>query len=113
MIGPRVRRPLRVAAEPVGATVAGLIVGGIGDNEEAINSLRTVFARNTAAVLWLPEAADNFKETHRGNGTWILPEVRKIDENAFYVIEQARDISKVIRPVMTPLGGWRAVGKRK
>lgn len=44
---------------------------------------------------------------------WLLPEVKKIDENAFYVIEQARDVSKVIRPVSTPLGGWRARDNRK
>lgn len=44
---------------------------------------------------------------------WILSEVREIDVNAFYVIEQARAMSKVLRPVSTPLGGWRAVNKRK
>jgi uncharacterized protein YebE (UPF0316 family) len=44
---------------------------------------------------------------------WILAEVRNIDPTAFYVIEQARDISKVLRPTYAPLGGWRATGKRK
>ncbi len=44
---------------------------------------------------------------------WILTEVRTLDPTAFYVIEQARDISKVLRPTYTPLGGWRAVAKRK
>jgi uncharacterized protein YebE (UPF0316 family) len=44
---------------------------------------------------------------------WILSEVREIDPDAFYVIEQARDISKVLRPTYTPLGGWRAANKRK
>ncbi|MBI5063303.1 MAG: DUF2179 domain-containing protein [Desulfatitalea sp.] len=44
---------------------------------------------------------------------WILTEVREIDPNAFYVIEQARDISKVLRPTHAPLGGWRATAKRK
>lgn len=44
---------------------------------------------------------------------WILPEVRAIDSQAFYVIEQARDMSKILRPVSTPLGGWRAINKRK
>lgn len=44
---------------------------------------------------------------------WILPEIRKIDENVFYVVEQARDMSKLFKPVYTPLGGWRARGKRK
>ena len=38
---------------------------------------------------------------------WILPEVRKMDPQAFYVIEHARDMSKVIRPMYSPAGGWR------
>ena len=44
---------------------------------------------------------------------WLLPEVRKKDKNAFYVIEQARDMSKVLKPLYTPIGGWRAALKRK
>jgi uncharacterized protein YebE (UPF0316 family) len=44
---------------------------------------------------------------------WLLPAIKAIDENAFYVIEQARDISKMVRPVSTPIGGWRAQSKRK
>jgi len=43
----------------------------------------------------------------------LLPEVKERDPDAFYVIEQARDVSKVLRPTYAPLGGWRAVGKRK
>jgi len=49
----------------------------------------------------------------RRNLKWILPEVKKIDENVFFIIEQARDISKVLKPVYTPLGGWRDIFKRK
>jgi uncharacterized protein YebE (UPF0316 family) len=44
---------------------------------------------------------------------WLLPEVKKQDPDAFYVIEQARDVSKVLKPTYAPIGGWRAVGKRK
>jgi len=44
---------------------------------------------------------------------WILPEVRQIDPELFYVIEQAREIRKVLKPVYTPLGGWRTTDKRK
>ena len=44
---------------------------------------------------------------------WMLPEVQQIDPKLFYVIEQARDMSKVLKPVYTPVGGWRSVGKRK
>ena len=44
---------------------------------------------------------------------WILFEVQQIDPKLFYVIEQARDMSKVLKPVYSPLGGWRAIDKRK
>ncbi len=44
---------------------------------------------------------------------WILPQVRSIDPNLFYVIEQARDMSKVLQPIYSPIGGWRARKKGK
>ena len=44
---------------------------------------------------------------------WILPAVRCIDPKVFYVIEQARDMSKIYRPIFSPLGGWRAINNRK
>nr|WP_321396208.1 DUF5698 domain-containing protein [uncultured Desulfobacter sp.] len=44
---------------------------------------------------------------------WILPEVIEMDKDIFYVIEQARAVSKMLRPVHTPLGGWRSSSKRK
>ena len=44
---------------------------------------------------------------------WILPEVQRIDPKLFYVIEQARDMSKVLRPVYSSIGGWRSTDKRK
>lgn len=44
---------------------------------------------------------------------WILPEVRGLDKQLFYIVEQARDMSKVLKPVHTPLGGWRSAFKKK
>lgn len=44
---------------------------------------------------------------------WILPEVQQLDPKLFYVTEMARDMSKVLKPVHSPLGGWRTVSKRK
>lgn len=44
---------------------------------------------------------------------WIVPEVQRIDPELFYVIEKVRDISKVLRPASSSVGGWRSVGKRK
>ena len=44
---------------------------------------------------------------------WMIPKVEEIDSNAFYVIEQARDVNKVLRPVYSPRGGWRQRHNRK
>ena len=44
---------------------------------------------------------------------WLIPTVYEVDNNAFYVVEQARDVNKVLKPVMTPLGGWRQRHNRK
>ena len=43
----------------------------------------------------------------------LLPIVRCEDPDAFYITEQARDISKILRPVCAPVTGWRAADKRK
>ena len=43
----------------------------------------------------------------------LLQEVKQIDSDAFYVIEQAKSMNKILKPVNTPLGGWRATDKRK
>ena len=44
---------------------------------------------------------------------WILPEVKKMDEQVFYIVEQARDMSKILKPINTPMGGWRSPFKKK
>jgi uncharacterized protein YebE (UPF0316 family) len=54
-----------------------------------------------------------FLACRRRDLKWMIPHLYKIDRDAFYVIEQARDVSKVLKPVMTPLGGWRQRHNRK
>jgi len=44
---------------------------------------------------------------------WMIPKVFAHDPDAFYVVEQARDVSKVLKPVNTALGGWRQRHNRK
>lgn len=44
---------------------------------------------------------------------WMIPKVQEVDEKAFYVVEQARDVRKILKPVSTPLGGWRQRNNRK
>jgi uncharacterized protein YebE (UPF0316 family) len=43
----------------------------------------------------------------------FIPITRKLDPNAFYITEQARDVSKVLRPIYQPITGWRSMIKRK
>lgn len=44
---------------------------------------------------------------------WLLPMVREEDPDAFYITEQARDVSKILRPLYQQPTGWRAVFKKK
>jgi hypothetical protein len=43
----------------------------------------------------------------------IIPILLKVDPKAFYVTEQVRDASPMLRPISAPLTGWRAVLKKK
>ncbi|HPG37996.1 MAG TPA: DUF5698 domain-containing protein [bacterium] len=49
----------------------------------------------------------------RKNLREIIPIINSIDPNAFYITEQAGDVSKVYRPTMVPKTGWRAIIKKK
>ena len=43
----------------------------------------------------------------------VLPIVRRIDPDSFYLTEQAGTVSKIRRPFLTPRTGWRGISKRK
>jgi len=43
----------------------------------------------------------------------ILPVLHKVDPEAFYVTEQVKDVSRILRPISTQVTGWRAVLKKK
>jgi uncharacterized protein YebE (UPF0316 family) len=43
----------------------------------------------------------------------ILPVVKKIGPDSFYIAEQARVVSKIIRPTIQQPTGWRTVLKKK
>lgn len=51
--------------------------------------------------------------TRRRDLSRLLQIVEDEDPDCFYITEQARDVSKMIKPVCTPLTGWRAVWKKK
>ena len=43
----------------------------------------------------------------------VLPLLKKIDPKIFYVTEQVRDVSRMLRPIHLPITGWRAAFKMK
>lgn len=43
----------------------------------------------------------------------LMKTVLNLDHEAFYVTEQAGSVSKVYRPIMQPVTGWRAMLKKK
>ena len=43
----------------------------------------------------------------------LLRFIHEIEPNAFYVTEQTGSVSKIYRPVLQPLTGWRSVLKKK
>lgn len=61
----------------------------------------------------LGPVAEIYVACRRRDLKWILRDVKTVDANAFYVIEAARDVSRILKPTYTLLGGWRTVVKRK
>ncbi len=43
----------------------------------------------------------------------LLQIINEEDPECFYITEQARDMSKILTPVCTPLTGWRSIFKKK
>jgi uncharacterized protein YebE (UPF0316 family) len=43
----------------------------------------------------------------------IIPLVKSIEPDAFYITEQPGSVSKIFRPTLQPLTGWRAIFKKK
>jgi uncharacterized protein YebE (UPF0316 family) len=43
----------------------------------------------------------------------IIPLVKSVEPDAFYITEQAGSVSKIFRPALQPLTGWRAILKKK
>jgi hypothetical protein len=43
----------------------------------------------------------------------MMPPVYNIDNEAFCLVEQAHDVNKVLKPVYSPLAGWRQRHNRK
>ena len=43
----------------------------------------------------------------------IIPKVLESDPAAFYVTEQVKDVNRELKPINTPMTGWRSVLKKK
>jgi hypothetical protein len=52
--------------------------------------------------------AGSYVACRRRDLRWILPIVRREDPDAFYITEQACDVSKILRPFSSPITGWRS-----
>ena len=57
--------------------------------------------------------AELYIACRRRDVKWIIADVNALDPQAFYVMESARDVSRILKPIAAPMGGWRAVNKRK
>lgn len=57
--------------------------------------------------------AELYIACRRRDVKWILPIVNTLDPGAFYVLEMARDVKRILRPTYARLGGWRSISKRK
>lgn len=43
----------------------------------------------------------------------LIPIIKEEDPTAFYIMEQARDVSKILQPIYQQVTGWRALRKKK
>ncbi|MCF8056201.1 MAG: DUF2179 domain-containing protein [Desulfocapsa sp.] len=50
-------------------------------------------------------AVELYLACRRRDQKWMSIKVHEIDSDAFYIAEQAKDVSKVLKPVYPPLGG--------
>jgi uncharacterized protein YebE (UPF0316 family) len=96
----------------------GLIILKVLTRDHCNDLTTTLRAKGQPVTVFVGEGmkgpiSELYIACRRKDLKWILPEVKRIDDKAFYVIEQARDMSRILKPVFTPLGGWRSRSKRK
>ena len=87
---------LRVISRPKGAAIARRL--------RAVGQGVTIFKGEGMRG----EVSQLYVACRRRDLRWILPIVRQEDPDAFYITEQARDVSKVLRPFSSPVTGWRS-----
>jgi len=92
---------LRVISRSAGKAIAEVL----RDKGQPVTVLMGEGMRGPVAVLYVACRRRDLKH--------ILKDVKAEDPGAFYVVESARDVSHVLRPTHTHLGGWRGITKRK
>ncbi len=92
---------LRVITQKAGNTIAQ----ALRDKGQPVTQLIGEGMHGQVAVLYIASRRRDLK--------WILPIVKDKDPKAFYVLEAARDVSHILKPTATAIGGWRALSKRK
>jgi len=96
----------------------GMIILRVITRDAGKNIAETLRAKGQPVTIFMGEGmrgpvAELYIACRRRDLKQLLKEVKILDPNAFYVVESARDVSRVLRPTHTHLGGWRGVTKRK
>ena len=92
---------LRVISRDAGQTIAD----ELRENGQPVTIFMGQGMRGPVAELYIACRRRDLK--------WILPKVREMDPQAFYVMESARDVNRILKPTAVPLGGWRSIHKKK
>jgi len=92
---------LRVISEYSGKEMAGKL----REKGHAVTTFRGEGLSGPVTLLYVACQRKELKS--------ILPVVKSIEEDAFYVVEHAGEVSRLYRPTMVIATGWRALLKRK
>jgi len=87
---------LRVISRPRGAEIARRL----RDLGQGVTIFKGEGMRGEVSQLYVA--------CRRRDLRWILPIVRREDPDAFYITEQACDVSKILRPFSSPITGVRS-----
>ena len=96
----------------------GLMVLRVITREAGQSIARTLRQKGQPVTIFLGQGmrgpvAELYIACRRRDLKWIIADINTLDPEAFYVMESARDVSRILKPTAAPMGGWRAVNKRK
>ena len=96
----------------------GLMVLRVITREAGQSIARTLRQKGQPVTIFIGQGmrgpvAELYIACRRRDLKWIIADINTLDPEAFYVMESARDVSRILKPTAAPMGGWRAVNKRK